>query len=293
MPALFAVGAACSFAALAITVRRGVQRNSFVTAVVLSLPVGALVMLAFMLLDMPDAVSARAVGLFVAAGLIGEGLGRTSFILAVERIGPSRATPIQTATYPVVALVGGLVLFSETVTGWRVAGALSIVAGIWALVGDEGEPGSGGGAALRKARWAYLLPVAGGLSFAASDIVRKLGLSETPSPAFGALVGNLTTLVLWAAVIAAAPRIRRMAKPGPGWQWFILTGVFAGVGVLFVFQALKAGDVSAVGPIIMAQPLVVVLLSALFLRDLEQLTWKIVAGAVLTVLGVILITITS
>ena len=295
MPVLFALGAACCFAALGITAKRGVQGNSIVTALLVSLPIGAMVMLIFMALDMPESVSLRAVGLFVAAGIIGEGLGRTSFILAVARLGPSTATPIQTASYPVLALIGGMVMFSEVVTGWRVAGAAAIVAGIWALVGGDKRFGGtlATGHIARRWRWAYLLPVVGGLSFASSDIVRKLGLSATPYPAFGALVGNVVVLMIWAVVVASAPRIRRLAKLGPGWQWFLLTGMLAGLGVLSVFRALEAGDVSVVGPIIMAQPLIVVLLSALFLRDLERLTWKIFTGAVLTVLGVILITISS
>ena len=295
MSVLFALAAACFFAGVGIAAKRGVQHNSIVTALVVSLPVGALVMLLFALFDLPETVSSTGIGLFVAAGFIGEGVGRTSFILAVQRIGPSTATPIQTASYPVLALVGGVLLFSETVTPLRVVGAVSIVAGIWALVGGEGTR-DGAVTAERRTRggrWAYLLPVVGGLAFASSDIVRKLGLVEIPFPAFGALVGNVTIVAVWALVIALVPRVRNLARPGPGWQWFLLTGVLAGLGVLSVFQALGSGDISVVGPIIMAQPLVVVFLSALFLRDLEHLTWKIVMGAVLTVLGVILITISS
>ena len=295
MPVFFAVAAACLFAAVGITARRGVQHNSIVTALVVSLPVGALVMLVFVVFDLPDTVSLGGVGLFVAAGFMGEGIGRTSFILAVQRIGPSTATPIQTATYPVLALAGGVLLFSETVTGLRVAGAMAIVAGIWALVGGDGHSEASGAADRtgRLGRWAYLLPVAGGLAFAGSDIVRKLGLVEMPFPAFGALLGNVTIIAVWALVVAFVPGIRSLVKPGPGWHWFLLTGALAGLGVLSVFGALESGDVSMVGPIIMAQPLVVVLLSALFLRDIERLTWKIVMGAVLTVLGVILITISN
>ena len=295
MSVVFALAAACFFAGVGVAAKRGVQHNTIVTALVMSLPVGALVMLAFAVFDLPGTVSPRGVALFVAAGFIGEGVGRTSFILAVQRIGPSTATPIQTATYPVLALVGGVLLFAETVTPLRVVGAMAIVAGIWALVGGEGRS-AGAGAADRTAgsgRWVYLLPVVGGLAFASSDIVRKLGLVEIPFPAFGALVGNVTIVAVWALVLALVPRVRNLAKPGPGWQWFLLAGVLAGLGVLSAFRALGSGDVSVVGPIIMAQPLVVVVLSALFLRDLERLTWKIVTGAVLTVLGVVLITISS
>ena len=292
MSVAYAVAAACSFGILAIVVTRGLRNNSFITALLVSLPAGACVTGLFTLFDMPSNVSARAVGIFVVAGIIGEGLGRTSFIAAVSRIGPSIATPIQTATYPVVALVGGVVLFSEAVTGWRVVGAASIAAGIWALAGEKTSPVAPPSRdAVTRRRWAYLLPVVGGLSFAGSDLVRKLGLVEAPYPAFGAVVGTASMMVVWAVVVYSVPRIRRQVSFGPGWQWFIPTGVLAGFGVLSVFRALDAGDVSVVGPIIMAQPLIVVMLSAVFLRDIEKLTRRIVLGATLTVFGVILVSL--
>lgn len=293
MSVLYAVAAACSFAALAIFVARGLRNNSLTTALLVSLPVGACVTGAFTLFNLPAQVSARAVGIFVAAGIIGEGLGRTSFIAAVSRLGPSTATPIQTATYPVFALLGGLILFSEAVTPWRVVGAASIAAGIWALVGDgESAPNAPGGRSSGW-RWAYLLPVSGGLAFAGSDLVRKLGVLESPYPAFGAVVGTASMMVIWGLAALTVPRIRKAVTFEPGWQWFLLTGFLAGIGVLSVFRALDAGEVSVVGPIIMAQPLVVVTLSAVFLRDLEKLTRRIVAGAALTVLGVILVSLSS
>lgn len=294
MSVVYALTAACSFAALAIAVTRGLRRNSLITALLVSLPVGACVTGVFTLFDMPSHVSARAVGIFVAAGIIGEGVGRTSFIAAVSRLGPSIATPIQTATYPIFALLGGVLLFSEAVTGWRVVGAASIAGGIWALLGGGSSPDApGSGRAAGRWRWAYLLPVLGGLAFAGSDLVRKLGVIEAPYPAFGAVVGTASMMVVWALVVFAVPRIRGLATFGPGWQWFILTGALAGFGVLSVFRALHAGEVSVVGPIIMAQPLIVVLLSAIFLRDIEKLTWRIVSGAALTVLGVILVLVSS
>ncbi len=295
MSVVYALAAAGSFAALAICVTRGLRNNSLMTALVVSLPVGACVTGSFMLFNMPSQVSMRVVGIFVAAGILGEGVGRTSFIAAVGRMGPSTATPIQTATYPVFALLGGLLLFSEPVTLWRVVGAGSIAAGIWALVGGKQTPGTRGGNVRvnRRWRWAYLLPVLGGLAFASSDLVRKLGLAESPYPALGAVVGAVSMTLVWGVLALTVPRIRNEVTFAPGWKWFLLSGFLAGLGVLSVFNALDTGDVSVVGPIIMAQPLIVVMLSAVFLRDIERLTWRITTGAALTVLGVILLALTS
>ena len=295
MPVAFALLAAASFSALAITVTRGFRTNSLMTGLMVSLPVGALVTGAFTLVDPPTGLTLRAILFFVVGGIVGEGVGRTAFIFAVRLIGPSSATPLQTATYPALILVGGWILLAEPVTAWRVVGALAIAGGITVLV--RGQPAvdqSGAASRPRKGgRWVYLLPVLGGVSFAASDVLRKLGLEETPHPAFGAVSGTITIILLWTVILALTPRLRATVHLEPGWQWFIPTGFLAGLGVLAVFQALEGGDVSVVGPIIMSQPLMVVLFSALFLRDLEKLTWKVVAGATLTVVGVVILSLSG
>ncbi|MCY3580821.1 MAG: EamA family transporter [bacterium] len=294
MSVFFALAAAACFSALAITVTRGFRTNSLMTGLLVSLPVGALVTGAFTLINPPTDLTLRAILFFLAGGIVGEGVGRTSFIFGVRLIGPSTATPLQTATYPTLALLGGWILFSEPVTWERILGALAIVGGISVLV--KGQPDSGSSAAghhTRVGKWAYLLPVLGGLSFAASDLLRKLGLEETPHPAFGAVSGTVTILILWAIILALTPRLRATVTLEPGWQWFIPTGLLAGFGVLAVFAALEAGEVSVVGPIIMSQPLMVVAFSVAFLRDLEKVTGQVAAGALLTVVGVVTLSFSS
>ena len=118
-------------------------------------------------------------------------------------------------------------------------------------------------------------------------------MEETPHPAFGAVSGTITIILLWTVILALTPRLRATVRLEPGWQWFIPTGLLAGLGVLAVFRALEGGDVSVVGPIIMSQPLIVVFFSALFLRDLEKLTWRVVAGAAMTVLGVVTLSVSG
>ena len=289
MPIAFAAAAAFCFAAGGVFVKRGMDGNSLVTALLISLSVTAFVTAVFAAFDMPQELSLLAVALFAAAGVMGDGIGRAAFFGAVDRLGPSISTPIQTAAYPAVALIGGVLLFSETLTVVRVLGAAAIVSGIWALTGQnpaggDGSPRTGAGFGWH---WAYLLPVAAGVAFGISDFLRKVGLDETPNPAFGATVAAATVLAIWGAIALSVPRVRSQVKLGPGWQWFIGTGVFVGFGVVSVFAALDEGDITLVGPVIAAQPIAVVGLSALLLREIEPLTWRHVAGATLAVVGVI------
>lgn len=59
---------------------------------------------------------------------------------------------------------------------------------------------------------------------------------------------------------------------------------------LFTFAALSKGAVSVVVPLVNTNPLFIVILSALFLKDLEKVTGLVVTGALLIVGGIGLIT---
>ena len=56
------------------------------------------------------------------------------------------------------------------------------------------------------------------------------------------------------------------------------------------FLSLKLGDVSIVVPLMGTSPLFAIFFSALFLRQLETVTPRVVTGALLMVAGVISIT---
>jgi drug/metabolite transporter (DMT)-like permease len=71
--------------------------------------------------------------------------------------------------------------------------------------------------------------------------------------------------------------------------YFIGSGIAENTGVFLVLVALGFGEVSVVTPLAGTAPLFVLLLTVLFLGG-EQLSGRIVVGAVLIVLGVFLLT---
>lgn len=293
MPIVFAVIAAFCFATAAVLFTRGIATNSLSVAGMFSLPFTVLVTGTFAIFDWPDSISATAVWWFVAGGLVGDGLGRATFVSAVDRLGPSTATPIQTAAYPAIALLGGVLFLSETVSPFRIIGAGLIVAGVWAVTLSprvDTQPSSS--ARRLRIHWAYMLPVAAGVTFGVSDILRKLGLEENPHPAFGAAIGSATAALVWSIAVVSVRALRHSMRPGIGWGWFVGAGLFVGLALVATFTAFEGGDVSVVGPIILAQPIAVVALSALLLREHEVLSRQLVIGAVVTVAGVISLSLT-
>ena len=294
MPIALAAAAAICFASAGVSIKRSLAGNPVVMVLLISLPVVVLGTGLFTLFDRPENVTLASMVWFVVGGLAGDGIARAAYMGGVERLGVSRATPFQTAAYPALALIGGVLFFSESVTLLRIAAAASIVSGIWAVVATDYGDGGGVGSETRwKWHWAYMFPVVAGLAFALADLFRKVALEDTPSPAFGAMVGAGTATVVWAIVIFVVPGFRKQVSVGPGWQWIVLAGAFIAIGLIAVFNALETGDVSVVGPIIVAQPLIVVVLSAVFLREHEVVTWRTAVGAGLTVLGVVLLAIDS
>ncbi len=295
MVILLASVAAVMFAATSVTAKRGMQHTNVLTALIVSLIVTTGIIGVVVVFDPPDRVTLPGIALLAAAGLAGDGVGRLSMLSAVDRLGPSIAIPIQTAAYPLIALLGGIVLLSENVTVVHFLGAAAVVAGVWVLLGPNsqgGQPAAASSKRRPRPKWsALVLPVLAGIGFAVSDLFRKSGVKEIPNPAFGAFVAVTTILLLWLTAALVNPRFRRQLRLGPGWGWLVASGACVAVSLLALFAALETGAVSVVGPIVAAQPLAVVFLSWIILRQIEHVTFRMVMGAVLVVAGVILIAV--
>jgi drug/metabolite transporter (DMT)-like permease len=290
MVILLASVASIMFAATGVTAKRGMQHTAVVPALIVSLIVTTVIVGAVVLVDPPDRVGLKEILLLAAAGLVGDGIGRFSMLTAVNRLGPSTAVPIQTAAYPFVTLIGGIVIFSERITLLHLLGVIAIVTGIWILLGGRSEAESAVPRQGTWRRWLVLVfPVMAGVGFAVSDLFRKAGLNELPDPAFGTFVAVATILVMWLISAAAVPRVRKQLRLGPGWGWLVVSGVCVAISLLALFAALDQGDVSVVSPIIAAQPVAVVALSWLILRNIEKVTPRMMVGAVMVVGGVVLI----
>jgi uncharacterized membrane protein len=59
--------------------------------------------------------------------------------------------------------------------------------------------------------------------------------------------------------------------------------------MLSVFFALSHGKVVIVEPLVSSNPVTTLLLTWIFLRDVESLTTRVILGAALTVIGTILV----
>ena len=298
-PEALAALSAFLFAASHVTSKRGVQTTSVVSGVLLSLGTGAVLLLVAVVASGAELPSGKALLVLAGSGILAPALARGGAIAGIDRLGPTTAIPIQGSVYPLCAVAGALLFLGESMGLTRAVGVGAIVLGVWILSRDPRPLPSDTYAQAtqtrrtvvrRAAGLAFLLPVVAGLSKGMADIVRKEGLDLASSPVSSALVAQVAALLAW-LLLLATPGVRKRVRFGRGAWWFCAGGVLAALAVLSQFHALDRGRVSVVSPIVAAQPVAVIVLSALLLKDLDPLSVRRTIGALVAVGGTILVSL--
>ena len=106
----------------------------------------------------------------------------------------------------------------------------------------------------------------------------------------GTAVNVTTALVVFTSFLVASGQREAMVCRGRSLLYFLAAGLTENLGVFLVVLALSLGTVSVVAPLTNVTPLFVIIFSLLFLRGIETLNGRVVAGAALIVVGACLIT---
>lgn len=285
--------AALLYAGSSVAVKRAVEDTSIQAGLLISLGVGSVATVALLAGSGSHRLDAPAVvGGFVIAGVLGPAIGRGTSMIGVRLLGPSRSVPIQAALYPLFASIFA-VLFLEEVIDWRQGiGLLLVGCGVWLLSLPETNPLAKVRSELSVGRLrlpAVLFPLVAGLAFGFADLFRKRAIDLSGDALLGAAIGTFTALCFWSLVIGASRQKLNQFEWGRGVLWFALAGLLSAGAILALIAALDGGDVSVVSPIIAAEPLGVIVLSALFLRDIELVTKRVVLGATAVVMGTVVV----
>jgi uncharacterized membrane protein len=148
---------------------------------------------------------------------------------------------------------------------------------------------SAGGRRLGLRPAQLVLPAVSAACFGVVAILRKLGLSGMGAVP-GSAVNVTTAFVAFTSFLLATGQGGAMGCRGRSLVYFLVAGVAENVSVFLVVVALSMGAVSVVVPLQNVTPLFVLALSITFLRGIEALNARVVAGTLLIVLGAWLIT---
>jgi DME family drug/metabolite transporter len=246
--------------------------------------------LALLVRSWPDpfaGLTPRLVGLFAVAGFLGTALGRIFVFAGVERVGAS-INSAGISTRPLFATLLALLFLGEPLGPLTGAGIVVLVAGLVALTYSKGGDVSG---------WQprdILFPVGAAAVFALGNVLRRFGFVDTGATPLQAVAVNETAaLVALAGYALARGRTDVLSAPRASYRYFTGSGLLTAVALLAFFSAfaMEAGRVAIVDPLAATAPLFTTIFSALLLRDVERVTKGVVLGAVLVVVGAVLITL--
>ena len=279
VPVLALVAAVLS-AGATIFIRQGLRTSGAYTGFWINVGVGAVAAwVAVAVTGGPGPVSAKALGYFVLAGLVGTVAGRLFRFLAIDRVGASVATALINLN-PMIATVLAILLLGERVTVPIVAGTLVIVLGTILLSLSGQQLGF-----RPRLLW---LPILSATFFGMVSILRKLGLGGA-GPVIGTALNVTTAAIAVAGFMLATGQRQALIVRGRPLAYFVAAGLMENTAVFLNIVALGMGTVSVVTPLYGSSPIFVLLLSLVFLRGVEVLTARVVAGTVLIVLGIYLI----
>ncbi|MFQ5694139.1 MAG: EamA family transporter, partial [Nitrospinota bacterium] len=197
---------------------------------------------------------------FALAGIVNPILFLTFYLLAIQRIGVARSSPIK-GSAPIFAVGFAVAVLGERLAPLQYAGIALVVAGIISL-SAEGA-GAGGGAADRPVAPGRPSGLGAGAAFAllaglsagiASNLF-KIGLGRLPSPLLGAWVGASEGLLLFPLVAFLFPKNERFRLSAPAWPWLLAAGATATAAVYGLFFSIGLGRISIVFPLVQTSPL--------------------------------------
>lgn len=281
-PEIIAIVSAMGWAGDSVLVRMGARTSNIFAAAFLSYSVSAFCVWAYLFTYFPlDRLWSDATIYFLLSGCLQPLVARILFYIGVTRLGVSRAAPLR-ASSPLFALVLAVVFLRERPTLVIYGGTALIVASVWFISRRRGEEGE----------WKLfdiIFPIGAALVAAVSQNLRRAGLLIFPDPYYGAAISTTTSLVIFVISLLIVGKIELIRLQRKSLPFFGSASLVSTGAQILNFAALSMGEVSVMVPLLDTTPLFSVLFSAIFLRDLEKVTVKLVIGAVLMVTGVIVI----
>ncbi|RTZ94821.1 MAG: hypothetical protein DSY41_02850, partial [Candidatus Poseidoniales archaeon] len=266
------------------------QRVPAPTATLLTVFSGIILILGLALilrLDEIKSLSTESLGWILVLGIAGYPIARLFMITAISMVGAARAVPMA-GLQPVVAFVLGVALLGERPDLLVIVGTPIIVVGLFFVVMPRRGSASGDGVA-KVQRVGYLLAIGGAATFATRDVISRHVVADLIDPLVSAGLALAVGGTILAVILHRQAAKSIMTIPKNYLLICMLAGVFQGLAVASLFQALSRAPVTVVSPIYASQPLLTLILAHFFLKRLEAIDFLLALGTMVSVVGVILV----
>ena len=242
--------------------------------------------------------NASAFFLFAASGVFATYLGRWFFYESVVRFGPAKASIFQASSPLFVALIAWLLL-GERLSIWVALGMLMAIMGL-ALIAYKpgffsprkaGTPTRHASFLARILQSVFLLGLFSSGAYALGNLMRGAAVRTWPEPIAGALIGALTGLALhyFFSKDKASLMSRLKSAEQRGLWLFALVGMANITGQITTIASMRYIPLSIAALVSLCTPILVFPLSYWLFKNQEPLTWSVIAGSTLTLLGMAIV----
>ena len=264
----------------ALLISKGMKDSNASSACLISTSVQAVALLVPLMFSIPE-LNWQALVLFALSGAFALGIARLLYFIAMEQIGVAVSSAI-IGSNPLVSTVLAIVFLAEAVDAATIIGAVLVVGGVFLL--------SGAGESSVKAR-SLFIPFLSAFAYSLANVIRKAGLNVQSEPLMGAVAGAVAGVLCFSIYLAVAGKLGEIKATKRSLGYFTACGLVSAVGWFALMMAMQTGTVAVVTTIVFSYPLFSLVLSWLFLKGEEKITRRIVAGCVVIVAGVVIVSV--
>lgn len=219
--------------------------------------------------------------LFMFSGVLNFILGRMLNYTGMVILGPSRGSSV-TSSQSLFAVFFGVLLIAEPLTLLAVLGVILAFFGtVFVTTGNShGEKLDSRG---------LLFSLSAAIFVGLSVVVIRAATLTSSLPIDGALISYLTAAVFYFILNLVRQKKLRSVVGGKRMSMLAVAGSASGLAQSARYVALLVAPIVLVAPIITANPLFTMILSFLTMRGKESFTLRLIAGVVLIIIGVTVI----
>ena len=266
----------------------GMKESNPATVTLASMLVNTVFLWPITLVFSPIILDNRAVLLFALSAAFAPVTGRLLNYKSLEKVGVATTTSIQ-GIQPIFVTILATIFLAEHFPAIVYLAIAITVMGVTIV----GRSLSKTNRQKDLTKWALLFPFSSTFCYSTSNILRKVGLQVQGLPLLAAsFTVSFSTIYLFLSLLVTR-QTRQIVITRSSSLYSVLSGIVNSLAWISSFQALQMGAVSIVGTILGLQPIIGIVLSYLFLRKTEIITLSKIAGAILVVFGVTLISILS
>jgi drug/metabolite transporter (DMT)-like permease len=278
---VFGILASLCFAAASLLAQRGLYIVPTPWGAWVTLVANTVFLFAFHFVLYPDAPIFVFDNLtFVVVGLFVPGMTRVLTFRGIRTMGSAITSTIVNTT-PMFSTALAMLALAERPGPLVLAGVVLIVGGL-VIISWEGSERS-------WKRIELFFPFLAALLFSMKDVTVRWGLGGSAAPILAAAIAAITSTIEIFLINRYIHKETFILPPKHVLWWFVSSGIFTGGSFLFMFLALSMERVSIIAPLINSYAAFVLVLAPLMARQIERVTPRKVAGAVLVVAGIFLI----